>query len=121
MRSGDLIVDIDEIYSAISGLNKYDKPTEIFQYALAARDGIYYRLEHPFARKKNVRHAWIIAGLPKLEERTALVKRFNAELIILDRSVNDCVYQVQQGDRPERAKDVEKFATKWWKNYERGE
>jgi len=119
VKGFDIIIDHDRIYSAISMLPMYEKPVEMYDYVRSAIEGLYYRLEHPKPRKKPIRHAWIVAGLPKKSEREELVKRFNANLVILEKSVNDCIYQVQQGNMPERANRVKVYATKWWENYER--
>lgn len=54
---GDLVVDWDSIFEALSTLPRYDKPKELMPFVAEARDAIIRRLCQP----SQVRCAWIIS------------------------------------------------------------
>lgn len=57
MVEGDLVVDMDAIFAALSGLPFRQKPDHLLPYVAAARDAIYERLKKPI---NAVLTAWII-------------------------------------------------------------
>ncbi len=125
MKHGDLLVDFDMIYRAISGLDLYDKPGNLLQFAVAARDGIYYRLCHLWSKTAKPRHVWIIAMLPKAEDRASLSQKLRASVVVLETSPNDCEYRLQNDtERGMSEAQIEIQRTvivKWWKEYTEGE
>jgi hypothetical protein len=56
IQEGDLIVDVDAIYAALSGLPFRNKPKCLFPFVANARDAVIERL----SRASDVRRAWII-------------------------------------------------------------
>lgn len=56
MKRGDLIVDVDFIFAALSGLPMRDKPIGLLPFVAAARDAVCERLR----RESEVPAAWII-------------------------------------------------------------
>ena len=75
--AGDLIVDVDLLFAAVSGLELYDKPEELLPFVIAARDAIVDRLK----RESKAGSAWLITTRLNLIERWvselgADVKRF---------------------------------------------
>ncbi len=125
MRHGDLLVDLDMIYQAISGLDLYDNPGNLLQFAIAARDGIYYRLGHLWKYTAKPRHAWVIVTLPKAGDRAELGVELGASVVVLETSPNDCSYRLQadteRGASEARIEAQRTLIDKWWKDYTRGE
>lgn len=80
MRRGDLIVDMDAIFSALSGetINGGDGPAELLPFACEARDAIIARLE----RSSEVRTAFLITTRPDQAENWA--RQFNGEHVRLE-------------------------------------
>lgn len=115
MQPGDLVVDMDAIYSALSGLPWYNKPPELLPFVAAARDAVIERLQRP----SNVRHAWVIATAPKKAEREELRRKLQAEVIILDVSAEECKRRIRQDlRRAEQAVGWDLLIDKWWEEYE---
>ncbi len=125
MRHGDLLVDLNTLYQAISGLDLYDKPQSLLQFAIAARDGIYYRLAHLWKYTVKPRHAWIIATLPKVGDRAELCAELGGSTVVLETSPNDCIRRLQadteRGASEARIEAQRVIIDEWWKDYTRGE
>lgn len=114
---GDLIVDLDAIYSAISGLNWYDKPSGLLPFAFACRDALVRQLSEP----SDVRHAWIITSEGKPTALNRLCEQLGAELVILDIDVNECIRRICQDERRMKNwQQWEELAQRWHREY-RGE
>ncbi|HHV61139.1 MAG TPA: AAA family ATPase [Firmicutes bacterium] len=114
-RRGDLILDLDAIFMAISGLPWYDKPEELLPFAAEARDAILRRLERP----SNVRRAWVIMSGAKRQERESLRQRLRAKVVMLDVPADECMRRIKQDER--RAHQVEEWrglVERWWREYE---
>ena len=119
-KNGDLIVDLDALYQAVSGGT--DKPKELLPYVIACQKAIYNRLCRPWKRYPQTRKAWIITAEPKRDKRTQLATELNASVTVLETSVSDCSYNLQQqGYDGGRYRELVAKAEKWWKDYERGE
>lgn len=115
--AGDLIVDVDRLCEAISGLPIYQKPFGLVPYALAARDGILARLE----KAANV-SAWIIATAPSVAERDDLRVRFSAEVIVLEISMMSCLERIGEDERrAEKLGEWIPIVSRWWREYERSD
>lgn len=112
---GDLIVDVDALYSALSGQPWYDKPIELMPYVLAARDAVLDRLGKDSTK---VRHGWIVtseADVSKLEHmRSAL----GAELMVLEVNATECIYRISQDERRRDKTELwRKIVNAWWEKY----
>lgn len=112
---GDLILDVDALAAALSGLPQHDKPDAIVPYALAARDAVLDRL----ASHNTVRHAWVVAGLPRAVDRRELADRLNADVVVLETSAAECVRRLARARRP--AAGVHAAINRWWQEYEPSE
>jgi len=114
-QSGELIVDVDALFHALSGLPWYDKPRPLLKYVLAARDGAMDELE----RFQNI-GAWIIADAPTRAERNALRDRFDAEVTVLETPSGVCLERLAQDDRrPGQLAEWMPRVLSWWKRYEK--
>jgi len=87
MERGDLIIDIDRIWWALSALSMYDKPNRIKQNVF----GVHRELINQV--KQRVGHwetAWIIGGFPYQSERERLVTELGAVLLYCERDKEEC-------------------------------
>ena len=97
MQIGDLVVDLDAIRCAI-GFTEKDQQTEsLLSAARQVRDFLYSLIEN---NQIDVEQCWIIACLPCSEDRELLQKRFNAKLICMNVSEEECIYRAMHD--PER-------------------
>lgn len=88
----DLVVDLDAIQQAV-GHARYADANNLLDLTLHIREGIYDLIEKrdPMIDCRNV---WVIATLPKKEERRQLADRLRADLIHIDTSQRECMKRV---------------------------
>lgn len=114
MEHGDLIVDLDYIFSAISGLPFYDKPVPLLHTVFEVRDTLY---EHIACRRGNWSRAWVVATIPEKQKREELIKRLQAELVMLVPPKEECLKRLEASDRPNKAEQVA-IINNWFDRYE---
>ena len=111
---GDLVVDVDAIYAALSGLPWYEKPDVLLPFVLEARDAILDRLHGEAA----LRHAWIITSEADRTELERLKQRYNATLLAIETPAAECLRRIAAD--PRRAGKVEQWrpiVERWWATY----
>ncbi len=112
---GDLIVDLDTIWSALTGLPLYDKPDPLLPFVVSCRDAIYERL----SRANDVRQAWIITGGAKAHDRAAWRQR-GAQVIVIETQATVCIARIRADNRrAKRAALLARLVTDWWHDYRR--
>lgn len=109
---GDLIIDFDALYAALSGLAWYEKPAALMPFVCEARDAVLNRLY----RDSEVRHAWLITSEPKAKNRHILQVQFNAKLVFIETSSYDCLRRIANDPRRD-VKDWEEIVNSWWSEY----
>lgn len=111
---GDLILDLDTLAQAVTGLDLYDKPDELLPYVWDARDAMLTRL----AAYGDV-PAWIIMMGARAAERSEMRDRFDAEIVVLETPGAECIRRLTND--PARAGDLEEWGelvVRWWSEYE---
>ena len=112
---GDLMVDIDEIYKALAGLPKYNKPDCLYPNAVAVQDLL---LDHVKTRKGRWDNAWVIGGYPEKYKREKLAKEIGAEVIPIIISEAECRARLHTDtDRHQRQAEWEGYIAKWYERY----
>ena len=110
---GDLILDFDKIYAAISGCALYDKPQRIKLNAFRIRDLI---LDQVRTRYGHWHDAYIIGGYPHKGEREQLAERLRAELLYCQSTKEECM--ARAGQRGVYAGKWQDYIKNWWLEYE---
>ena len=102
----NLVLDLDELYQAITLLPAYDKPTELAMNVYRLRDSLLDQIKIRLGKWQN---AWIIGGYPLQSERQRLATALGAEVIYVDASEEECLRRLFN-DR-----DKLPFQTEWQK------
>lgn len=102
----DIVLDLDELYQAITLLPAYDKPTELRMNVFRIRDELLDQMKIRMGKWQN---AWIIGGYPLQSERQRLATSLSAELIYVEASEEECLRRLFE-DR-----DKLPFQTEWQK------
>ena len=113
MEDGDLVVDLDAIYSAVSLLPLYQHPDPLQRTVFGIRDYLY---DHIRIRAGNWNTAWVIAGLPRKDERERLAARLGASLILVEATKEECIRRCVDADDG-RGVQWEEYIHKWFKDY----
>ena len=111
---GDLIVDVDAIYSALSGRPWYEKPAALLPFVLDARDAILDRLHG----ESELRQAWIITSEADHAELQRLKARYSAKLLVLEVDPTECLRRIAADPRRANAANQwQALIANWWEKY----
>lgn len=118
MRSGDLVIDQDAIFHALSGRPWYDNPQSLFPLVLACRDWLIGMAGQARIGRADWYGAWLVCGAARLAERHKLASRFKADkVIVLEVSTPVCIQHISKDPRRDAHQWVE-LVQKWWRLYE---
>lgn len=111
LNRGDLIVDMDMIYQAISGRPQYDKPGQLTGMAFAIHDLLIDKIATRTGKWFN---AWVIGGYADKYRREQMIKRIGAEPVFMECSRDECIRRIAvdcKGD------EWIKFIDNWFELY----
>nr|DAN48713.1 MAG TPA: HNH endonuclease [Bacteriophage sp.] len=115
---GDLIVDMDSLWTAISTLPKYGRHEAIRQNVFGLRDALLNQIH---VRLGAWNTAWVIGGYPRKGEREALAARLGANLIEIESSREECIQRADErfaGDLVAAA-EWKTFIDRWFDDVQR--
>lgn len=113
MELGDLVVDLDAIRSGISLQPLYTPAPPLQKTAFAVRDFLYEQIR---IRSGEWQTAWVIAGLPRKDERERLAARLGASLILVEATEQECLKRLYDADDG-RYPEWEEYIKKWFADY----
>ena len=113
--NSDLIVDIDNIWEAVTG-KRYYKPNALKANVFAMRDAL---LETVKTRAGNWERCFIVEGLPYKAERERRTAVYGAELIYIDTDKETCLQRLQADEkRSEYKAEWEKYIHDYFNRYQ---
>jgi hypothetical protein len=115
MSRGDLVIDMDLLYAAISLLPEYDKPDSLFRNVI----GVYNLLiDNVKTRYGKWNSAWVVGGLADRYRREQLANNLGAELIFCDVSRLECLGRLEMDEGRRSRKDQwASYINKWFDEY----
>jgi len=115
MQRGDLTVDMDALYSAVSLQPEYDKPNELLRNVLGIRDQLLDNIKTRYGKWSS---AWVIGGYPDKYRREQLAQSIGAELIFCDVSKDECLRRLEMDDARRCRKDEwTRYIDQWFEKY----
>nr|WP_274363826.1 MULTISPECIES: HNH endonuclease [unclassified Paenibacillus] len=112
---GDLIVDMDRLYEAVSGLPFYDKPDNLLGNVTAVHNHLIDNIKTRFGKWNN---AWIIGGYADRHKREWLASELGAELVFCASTKEDCLQRLETDeDRRYRKDEWRGYIEKWFEQY----
>lgn len=113
MTEGDLVIDLDNIWMAISGCNRYVKPGRLKPIVFKIRDELLDATKYRLGRWNN---CYIIGGYPLISERERLCKELGAREIFIDTSKEECLARLAAS--PDRdSEEWAKYIEAWFNTY----
>ena len=106
----DLVLDVDNIWTAVTNNARYIKPDRLKQPVFAVRDCL---LDCIKTRRGKWVNAWIIGGYPLLMERRRLCDTMGAESIFIDTDRETCI-----GRAVERGGDWVQYVNEWFDRFQ---
>lgn len=95
MQSGDLVLDIDLLWQAMSGQPEYIKPNAIKANVFIARNAIIDSIK---TRAGSWGTAWVIEGGALLGDRMRRIETLGAEAIHIDTPLDECLQRLASDD-----------------------
>lgn len=115
IERGDLVVDMDALYAAVSMLPDYDKPDNLFNNVNAIHNTLIDNIKTRYGKWHN---AWIIGGYADKYRRERLADELGAELIFCDVTKEECLNRLLQDDSKKyRQEEYSKYIDKWFDSY----
>jgi len=108
----DLVVDVDLLYRAVTGLDVYDKPEAIKPNVFGLRDLL---IDDIRIRKGKWTNAFVIGGYPLISERERVANMLGAEAVFIDETKDTCVARLHADEsRRNYVADWEKYIREWF-------
>lgn len=115
MGRGDLVVDMDRLYEAVTMLPSYDKPDNLYSNVVQMQITLLDNIKTRYGKWHN---AWIIGGYADKYKRERLADDLGAELIFCNVSKDECLNRLEQdNDRQYRKDEWKKYVDKWFESY----
>ncbi|MDP4095462.1 hypothetical protein OIN60_01475 [Paenibacillus sp. P96] len=116
MHRGDLIVNMDGLYVALSGLPEYDKPNALFSNVAGVQNFLIDNIKTRLGKWGN---AWIVGGYPEKFKRERLAKDTGAELIYCAAAYDQCIARLQSEEALRHRQDEWRaYIDKWFEQYQ---
>ena len=115
MGEGDLVIDMDNLWQAISNCDRYVKPNRLRAVVFKLRDTLLESVKYRLGKWNN---CYIIGGYPLQSERERLCKELGAREVFIDTSRAECLERLrslQDRDLVEWTKYIED----WWNKFNR--
>ncbi|MCR8635759.1 HNH endonuclease [Paenibacillus radicis (ex Xue et al. 2023)] len=115
MSRGDLVVDMDRLYTAVSMLPHYDKPDNLFSNVIGLHNQLIDNIK---VRLGKWGSAWIIGGYADRHKRNRLADELGAEIVFFNLSKEECLRRLDADEELKFRKDEwRKYIEKWFETY----
>ncbi len=105
MKWGDLVVDVDELFRALTLRPMWEHPPMAINVVLTVRDYLIESFEP----------AWVVSTNARADYREGMREKYGAEVVVLETPADVCLARIEadgrEGDWGERV-------TRWWGEYE---
>lgn len=112
-QSGDLIIDLDSLFHALSGEETHNKPPQLLKTIWAVRDFLWNHVQN---RNGNWNTAWVIATMPTKFERDQSLNALRADLVLLKPGMDECISRLNNSTRPNK-EHQEILIREWFENF----
>jgi len=115
MQRGDLVVDMDRLYAAVSLMPVYDKPEQLKQNVFGMKDLLIDNIKTRYGKWDS---AWIIGGYPVKYQREQLAEQTGASIIYCEATKQECVARLDaDAGRRQRKAEWTQYINNWFDKY----
>lgn len=115
LRRGDILVDMDALYAALSMLPDYDKPDNLYNNVIGVHN---YLIDKIRTRYGKWHTAWIVGGYADKYKRERLANDLGAELVFMNVDRDECLSRLSMDEsRKYRVDEWEGYINKWFESY----
>lgn len=112
----DLLWDYDAISRAIQ-VDGDGRSVNTRPFVVVIRDAFMRKLKDMVDDGTLQTDAWVVWSLPRPGKRSAAAKALNANVVVLEREVEECVENAKKDRSTEEVIAVERGAIDWWEAY----
>lgn len=113
MSEGDLIVDMDNIWQCVSGMERYVKPARLNSVVFKIRDELLNAVKYRIGKWNN---AYVIGGYPFQGERERICTELGARDIFIDTGKEECISRLMNDDDRDLV-EWQKYIEDWWRKF----
>ena len=113
---GDLIIDIDSIWEAVSGCNRYIKPAKLKSIVFRVRDDLLDAVKYRLGKWNN---CYIVGGYPLQAERERLCRELGAEEILIEATKAECLARLENDEARSEIEGYADYINEWFEKYTR--
>lgn len=115
LTRGDLVVDMNELFRSLSGLNTYDKPNSLASNVISVYNFLLDQIKTRYGKWGT---AYIIGGFADKYKREKLADDLGAELIYCEILKEEAISRIDD-DEQRRSMKVEyiNYINKWYEEY----
>lgn len=115
MSRGDLVVDINRLYAAVSLLPEFDKPDSLLVNIRVIHNQLIDNIKTRYGKWNT---AWVVGGYADKYKREKLSNDLGAELIFCDVGKEECLRRLEvDEERRYRKAEWEGYIEKWFEQY----
>jgi shikimate kinase len=116
MQYGDMVVDMDQLYRAVSGRDLYDKPNGLRFNVFRMHDALIDMIRTRYGYWHT---AWIIGGYANVFDRERLIKELKADSVYVEATLEECLDRLSRCNdhRRDKQKDWERYIREWHSTY----
>ena len=116
MQCGDLVLDIDRLWVALSEQDEYIKPNELKSVVFQARQTV---LDSIKMRAGSWGTAWVIEGGALIGDRMRRIEALGAEPILIDTPKEECLKRLYNDESRQHVIEEWKcYINKWFDEYQ---
>jgi hypothetical protein len=115
-KYGDLVLDMDSLWQAVSGRPRYEKPNRLKEVVFGMRDQLLTMVEQ---RRGYWQTAYILGGYALPNERERLAERLGAECVHIDTTREECLARLGLCGDGRRKSEWSVYINDWWDTFER--
>ena len=115
MQVGDLVLDIDRIWQALSGQPAYIKPNELKAVVFNTRNAV---LDNIKTRAGNWQQAFVIEGGALIGDRMRRIETLGAESIFIDATIEECFARLHEAPNGRDIPAWEEYIKGWFSTYQ---
>lgn len=112
MQRGDIVVDMDLLFSAVSMLPTYDKPDNLLSNVMMIHNTLIDNIKTRYGKWNN---AWVIGGYADKYKREKVADDLGAEIIFCDVDKEECLRRLKLDEsRQYRIREWTEYINKWF-------
>lgn len=117
MTPGDIVVDMDSLYEAISYQTRYDKPDSLLPNVMGVQRLL---LDFIKTRHGSWRSAWIVGGYADKYKREMVIKDTGAIPVLIEATKEECLARLEgvRDNRHSSKRDWITYIEKWFEKYQ---